>query len=64
VQLDDEPEVEIFSKSETEFFWKGGEDFIPITFVKDKVTKAIQHQYGQTIDAPKIQCPGGAFDPA
>jgi CubicO group peptidase (beta-lactamase class C family) len=55
-QLTGQPKFEIFPKSETEFFWKVVD--AQVTFVKDekgKVTKAIHHQGGQTIDAPKIE---------
>ena len=55
-QLTGQPKFEIFPKSETEYYWKVVD--AQITFVKDatgKVTKAIHHQDGQTIDAPKIQ---------
>jgi len=41
-QIADDPESEIFPKSDTEFFWKGGEDFIPFTFVKDSSGKAVK----------------------
>jgi hypothetical protein len=55
-QLTGQPKLEIYPRSPTEFFWKivAAE----VTFVKDdqgKVTKAIHHQGGQTIEAPKIQ---------
>ena len=55
-QLTGQPKCEIFPKSETEYFWKVVD--AQVSFVKDatgKVTKAIHHQNGQTIDAPKIQ---------
>jgi len=55
-QLTGQRKFEIFPESETEYFWKVVD--AQVTFVKDaagKVTKAIHHQGGQTIDAPKIQ---------
>jgi hypothetical protein len=55
-QLTGQPKCEIFPKSETEYFGKVVD--AQVTFVKDatgKVTKAIHHQNGHTIDAPKIQ---------
>jgi CubicO group peptidase (beta-lactamase class C family) len=55
-QMTGQPKFEIFSKSQTEFFWKVVD--AQVTFVKDekgKVTKAIHHQGGQTIDAPKME---------
>ena len=55
-QLTGQPKFEIFPKSDTEYFWKVAD--AQLTFVKDatgKATKAIHHQNGQTIDAPKIQ---------
>jgi hypothetical protein len=55
-QLTGQPKCDIFPKSETEYFWKVVD--AQVTFVKDatgKVTKAIHHQNGHTIDAPKIQ---------
>jgi CubicO group peptidase (beta-lactamase class C family)/uncharacterized pyridoxamine 5'-phosphate oxidase family protein len=54
-QLSGQPKVEIFPKSETEFFWKVVD--AQITFVKDengKVVKALHHQGGQTINAPRM----------
>ena len=50
------PKMEILPKSELEFFWK--EINARMTFVKDekgKVTYAIFHQAGQTLEGPKIQ---------
>jgi CubicO group peptidase (beta-lactamase class C family) len=47
---------EIFAKSATEFFWKVVD--AQVTFVKDasgKSIKAIHHQNGQTINAPRIE---------
>jgi len=55
-QFNGQPKCEFFPKSETEYFGKGVD--AQVTFVKDatgKVTKAILHQGGQTIDVPKIQ---------
>jgi CubicO group peptidase (beta-lactamase class C family) len=54
-QLTDQPRYEIFPKSETEFFWKVVD--AQVTFFKEadgKVTKAIHHQNGQTINAPRL----------
>jgi len=55
-QLTGQPKLEIFPNSPTEFYWK----FVnaQVTFVKDpagKVTKAIHHQAGQTLEAPKLE---------
>jgi len=55
-QLTGQPKFEIFPKSETEFFWKVVN--AQVSFVKDKngkVTKAIQEQGGQKLDAPRIE---------
>jgi CubicO group peptidase (beta-lactamase class C family) len=55
-QLGGQPRVEIFPKSDTEFFWKVVD--AQVTFVKDsqgKVTKAVHHQGGQTINAPRLE---------
>ena len=55
-QLTGQPRFEIYPKSETEFFWKVVE--AQVTFVKDEtgvVTKAIHHQNGATITAPRIK---------
>ena len=55
-QFTGQPKFEIFPKSETEYFWKVFD--AQVTFMKDaagKVTKAIFHKDGQTVDAPKIQ---------
>ncbi len=54
-QLTGQPRLEIYPKSETEFFWK----VVPaqVTFVKDsqgKVTKAIHEQGGQKLEAPRL----------
>jgi CubicO group peptidase (beta-lactamase class C family) len=54
-QLTGQPKFEIFPKSETNFFWKVVE--AEVSFVKNEkgeVTKAIHHQGGQTINAPKL----------
>jgi Domain of unknown function (DUF3471) len=55
-QLSGQPKFEIFPKSPTEFFWKVVN--AQVQFVKNdagKVTKAIHHQGGQTLEAPKIE---------
>ena len=55
-QLTDQPKFEIFPKSPTEFFWKAVD--AQIQFVKNdagKITKAIHHQGGHTLEAPKIE---------
>jgi serine-type D-Ala-D-Ala carboxypeptidase/endopeptidase len=55
-QLTGQPKLEILPKSETEFFWEDVN--AQVTFVKDekgKVTKAVHHQGGQTLEAPKIE---------
>jgi CubicO group peptidase (beta-lactamase class C family) len=55
-QLGQQPRVELFPKSETEFFWKVVD--AQVSFFKDKdgnVTKAVHHQSGQTINAPKLK---------
>jgi CubicO group peptidase (beta-lactamase class C family) len=55
-QLTGQPKVEIFPKSETEFFWKVVA--ANITFVtgdQGKVMKAIHRQGGQTLEVPKIE---------
>jgi CubicO group peptidase (beta-lactamase class C family) len=55
-QLTGQPKFEIFPQSDAEYFWKVVD--AQVTFVKDaggKVTKAIHHQNGHTIDAPRIQ---------
>jgi CubicO group peptidase (beta-lactamase class C family) len=55
-QLTGQPKFEIFPQSETEYFGKAVD--AQVTFVKDatgKVTKAMLHQGGTIIDAPKIQ---------
>jgi len=56
VQLTGQPKMEVFPKSETEFFWQVVN--AKVTFVKDetgKVVKAIHEQAGRKIDAPKIE---------
>ncbi len=55
-QFTGQPKFEIFPKSETEYFGKVAD--AQVTFVKDatgKVTKAMLHQGGMIVDAPKIQ---------
>jgi hypothetical protein len=55
-QLTGQPKFEIYPKSATEFFWKVVS--AQVTFVKDDkgvVTKAIHHQAGRVIEAPKIE---------
>jgi CubicO group peptidase (beta-lactamase class C family) len=55
-QLAGQPRVEIFPASDTEFFWKVVD--AQVTFVKDnqgRVTKAVHHQSGQTINAPRLE---------
>jgi len=55
-QLAGQPRFEVFPKSETEYFWKVAD--AQVTFVKDssgKVIKAIHHQSGQTITAPRLE---------
>jgi CubicO group peptidase (beta-lactamase class C family) len=55
-QLTGQPKFEIFPKSATEFFWKVVD--AQVQFVKNdagKTTKAIHHQGGQTLEAPKIE---------
>jgi uncharacterized pyridoxamine 5'-phosphate oxidase family protein len=55
-QLTGQPRVEIFAKSETEFFWKVVN--ARVTFVKDdkgKVTKAIHEQGPAKFEAPKLE---------
>jgi CubicO group peptidase (beta-lactamase class C family)/uncharacterized pyridoxamine 5'-phosphate oxidase family protein len=55
-QLTGQPKIEIFPKSETEFFWKVVN--AQVTFVKDKngkVTKAIHEQGGRKFDAPRME---------
>jgi len=50
-----QPKFEIFPKSPDEFFWNVVN--AEVTFVKDehgKVTKAIHHQNGTTLEAPRI----------
>jgi CubicO group peptidase (beta-lactamase class C family) len=55
-QLGGQPRREIFPKSETDFFWKVVD--AQVTFVKDKtgkVIKAVHHQNGLTINAPRLE---------
>ena len=55
-QLTGQPKFEIFPKSPNEFFWKVVD--AQIQFVKNdagKITKAIHHQGGQTLEAPRIE---------
>jgi len=55
-QLTGQLKLEIFPKSETEFFWKSVN--AQIEFVKDnngKVIKAILNQRGKKIEGPKIK---------
>ncbi len=55
-QLVGQPKLEIFPKSETEFFWKAVR--AEVTFVKDsagKVVKAVHRQGGTTLDAPRVE---------
>jgi len=55
-QMTGQPKFEIFPRTETEFFWKIIN--AQITFVKDEkgeVIKAIHHQGGMKIEAPKIK---------
>lgn len=54
-QLSGQPKLEIFPKSEMEFFWKVVD--AQVTFVKDqegKITKAIHKQSGKTLEAPRL----------
>lgn len=54
-QLTGQPRLEIFPKSESEFFWKAVH--ARVTFVKNgdgKVTKAVHEQAGQKFDAPRM----------
>ncbi len=55
-QLGMQPRFEIFPKSETEFFWKVVD--AQVQFVKSsdgKIVKAIHHQNGGTINAPRLK---------
>jgi CubicO group peptidase (beta-lactamase class C family) len=55
-QLTGQPRLEIFPKSQTEFFWKAVN--AQVTFVKDqtgKVTKAIHEQAGRKFEAPRME---------
>ncbi len=54
-QLGAQPRYEIFTTSSTNFFWKVVD--AQVTFIEDKsgrVTKAVHHQSGQTINAPRL----------
>jgi CubicO group peptidase (beta-lactamase class C family) len=54
-QVSGEPSVEIFPKSQTQFFWKRRNE--QLTFVKNAqgvVTKAVLHQDGGALDAPRL----------
>lgn len=58
-QLTGYRKLQIFPKSDTEFFWKAID--AQITFLKDadgKVIKAIHQQRGEKIEAPKVGAPG------
>lgn len=59
-------EARIFPRANDEFFWKDVE--AQITFVRDdqgRVTGAIHHQGGQTLNAPKLKDePAAKVDPA
>jgi len=65
-QLTGQPRFEIFPQSETNFFWKVAD--AQVTFIKNQqgtVTKAVHHQNGHTINAPKLEQPKEAkVDPA
>jgi CubicO group peptidase (beta-lactamase class C family) len=55
-QLTGQPKFDIYPKSATEYYWKVVD--AQVSFVKDetgKVIKAIHHQGGNTLDAPKIE---------
>lgn len=55
-QLPGQPKLEIFPKSETEFFWKAVR--AEVAFVKDsagKVVKALHRQGGTTLDAQRVE---------
>jgi hypothetical protein len=55
-QLTGQPKSEILPASETEFFWKDVD--AQVTFVKNdagKVTRAVHHQGGRTLEAPRIE---------
>jgi CubicO group peptidase (beta-lactamase class C family) len=60
------PKEEIFPKSDTEFFWNGGD--AQITFVKDSSGKAVRlilHEFGIYIVSPRVKDIGGPrLDPA
>jgi len=53
--LTGQPRLELFPKSQSEFFWK--DSAAQITFVRDKsghVRNMVQYQDGYTIDAPRL----------
>ena len=55
-ELSGQPKLEIFPKSETEFFWKAVR--AEVAFVKDsagKVVKAVHRQGGATLDASRVE---------
>jgi len=55
-QLTNQPKFDIYPKSPTDYYWKIVD--AQVTFVKDssgKVTKAIHHQNGGSLEAPKIE---------
>jgi len=55
-QLTGQPRFDIYPKSSTDYYWKVVD--AQVTFVKGldgKVTNAIHHQNGGTIQAPKIE---------
>jgi CubicO group peptidase (beta-lactamase class C family) len=55
-QLSGQPRFEIFPESETNFFWKVVE--ARVTFIKGpdgRVTKAVHHQNGMTINAARLE---------
>jgi CubicO group peptidase (beta-lactamase class C family) len=57
-QLTGQRRLEIFPRSESEFFWKAVE--AQVTFVRDgsgRVVKAVHHQGGRTIEAPRLPAP-------
>jgi CubicO group peptidase (beta-lactamase class C family) len=64
-QLGNQPKFEIFPRSSTNFFWKAVE--ADVTFMKDEdgqVTRAIHHQGGATITAPRLpEIKEAAVDP-
>jgi len=55
-QLTGQPKFDIYPKSSTDYYWKIAD--AQVTFVKDssgRITKAIHHQNGGTIEATKIE---------